>query len=180
MLSTHDTIAINNSPCSGWRSVHGYDDAVSTLGMSPLATDTWGPTWGSVRPMSSALIGINAMSTAIATFDLPTGCQSVFLNQICWNDGNSADVYGLKADGSQFWLNTVNCHNPFVASSGTLLSGNQQSCIASGLGSFTQIKNRSAAWCVSHAVSGISCIRPCDFQSSDPVAEYNRRSNQSQ
>ena len=144
-VSSFEGVSYNNSPCSGWMSVHGYVDAVSTLGMSPLATDTWGPTWGSVRPMSSALVGINAVPSAIATFFVPIGCKSVFLNQICWNDGNSIDVYGLKSDGSQSWLNTVNCHNPFVASAGTLLSGDHQSCIASGLGNFSQIKNRSAA-----------------------------------
>ena len=141
ILSTHDTIAVNMAPLTGWMAVHGYDDAVATLGMTPLATDIWGPTWSaSVRPMSSTTIGSNVVSNSVATFALPTGCQSVFLNQLCWSDASSIDIFGITPTGGSLWLNTVNCYSPFATVSGGVYSGDHQSCIASGCGNFTQIQ----------------------------------------
>ena len=130
-LASFEGVSINNAPLTGFIAVKGYDQATSlSSGIVAVNEGAWGPTWQTgIRPLSSAGVGINGVSLDYIVWDMPTGTQSAFLHQLCWNDSSSTDVYGIRPDGTEMWVNAFNSHNPFAVQDSTdtsIFSGDPQ------------------------------------------------------
>ena len=108
--------------------------------MVPLPRGTFGAAWqAGIRGLSSGSLGINQVALDYGEWTLPNGVQSAFLHHVRYNDSSSTDLYGIRLDGAELLLDTVNSYNPYPAPNGGVHSELHQSRMASGLGIYKHL-----------------------------------------